>query len=409
MKKSLFFAFFVCAVLALVGCEQQNDPNKLTGITVTPSELSMVPGDGARLKVTAVPTTATLDETVVITWESSDTTVATVTDKGAVTAVGYGKANITATYGEYKAICSVWVKTYFESLVFTQAIVWDIDTTGCPIDTITASDSTEYVCYLANAELWLCADGFYVNESGYLDGGELASYIAVKAPMYYAPADLNPEIGHGTKFCLGEWALAELPEDSIEAQVGAPGQLNEEEYMAYMDMAVQYYNAGDMNMFYTALLYAGADPRTGSTSITGATMNTMQFQVTESNPEGGYYSSYIPDGIVTEGLLSLNAEGISPFMCGMDYNYLKFREFENTVYWWGCNWLENEDGTQLSWGDEKIMHWGEEVVYQLGELPTAEAARKLEPIHAPIMKIDYPEVAERIENQLKQRNTLVKK
>ena len=408
MKKSLFTALVAIVALVFVGCET-NDPNKLTGIALAPAELSMIPGEEFRLSVTPTPSTATLDATVAVVWESSDTTVAVVNDKGLVTAVGYGKANVTATYGEFKGVCAVWVKTYYENLSFTNAIVWDIDTTGCLIDTITASDSTEYVCYLANAELWLCADGFYINESGYLDGGEYASYIAVKAPMYYAPANLNPEIGHGTQFCLGEWKLAELPEDSIEAQVGAPGQLNEEEYMAYMDMAVQYYNAGDFNMFYTALLYAGADPRTGSTSITGATMNTMQFKVTESNPDGGYYSSYIPDGIVTEGLLSLNAEGVSPFMCGMDYNYLKFREFENTVYWWGCNWLENEDGTQFSWGDEKIMHWGEEVVYQLGELPTAEAARKLEPIHAPIMKIDYPEVAERIENQLKEYNTLVKK
>ena len=95
-------------------------------------------------------------------------------------------------------------------------------------------------------------------------------------------------------------------------------------------------------------------------------------------------------------------------MMGMDYNYLKFREIANTEdYAWGCNWIFNEDGT-ISWGDNGVMHWGQEVVYQLGELPTAEAP-KMEALHAPVIKIDYPEVAKRIENQLKERNTLMKK
>ena len=92
----------------------------------------------------------------------------------------------------------------------------------------------------------------------------------------------------------------------------------------------------------------------------------------------------------------------------MDYNYLKFREIPvDDTYTWGCNWLFAEDGS-ISWGDEKVMHWGQEVVYQYGELPTAESP-KMEPLYVPVIKIDYPEVAKRIENQLKEYNTLVKK
>ena len=92
----------------------------------------------------------------------------------------------------------------------------------------------------------------------------------------------------------------------------------------------------------------------------------------------------------------------------MEYNQFEFLPFANDeTYTWGCNWLFNEDGT-LSWGDEMVMHWGEKITYQLGELPTAETM-KMEPLYAPVMTIDYPEIAERIEKQLKQRNTLVKK
>ena len=412
MKKSLFSALIAIVALVFVGCEPQNDPNKLTGISVAPAELAMVPGDEFRLSVSPTPSTATLDATVAVVWESSDTTVAVVNDKGVVTAVGYGKANVTATYGEFKGVCAVWVKTYYENLSFTNAIVWSVDTTafGGEVHEITTSDGSEtFNCYLAMAELWLCADGFYINESGYLDGSELASYITVYAPMWYGTKYLNPEKG-GVQFSLGDWKLENLPADSVNAHIGTPGTLNEEAYMTYMDYALQYYNAGDGQMFSTYLALIGGYvnyPAGWPVAIQGATMTTLEYTVDESG-EGGYSYSYIPDGIVTEGQWSLNGDGVSAFMMGMDYNYLKFREIAyNETYTWGCNWLFAEDGS-ISWGDEKVMHWGQEVVYQYGELPTAESP-KMEPLHAPVMKIDHPEIAERIEKQLKQRNTLVKK
>jgi hypothetical protein len=177
-----------------------------------------------------------------------------------------------------------------------------------------------------------------------------------------------------------------------------------------MNMALDSYNKADYQMFNTYLALIGGYvnyPAGWPVAIQGATMTTLEYTVDESG-EGGYSYSYMPDGIVTEGQWSLNSNGVSAFMTGMDYNYLKFREIPyNETYTWGCNWLFAEDGS-ISWGDEYVMHWGQEVVYQYGELPTAESP-KMEPLHAPVIKIDYPEVAKRIENQLKEYNTLVKK
>jgi hypothetical protein len=386
------------------------DPNVLTGVAVTPAEVSMVPGDEVRLTVTPVPATAVLNDTVSVTWVSSDTSVVVVNDMGTITAVGYGKANVTATCGEFTGVCAVWVKTYYENLTFTNAFIMNIDTTtfGDEVHEITTSDGSEtFNCYLGMAELWLFSDGFYINESGHLDGGQYASYIRVYAPMWYGTQYLNPEKG-GVKFSLGTWKLENLPADSVNAHIGTPGTLNEEAYMAYMDAALQYYNAGDGQMFQTYLGLIGGYvkyPAGWPVAIQGPTMTTMEYIVDESG-EGGYTYSYIPDGIVTEGQWSLNGDGVSAFMMGMDYNYLKFREIANNAdYIWGCNWLFNEDGSEIAWGDEGVMHWGEEVVYQLGELPTAEAP-KMEPLHAPVMKIDYPEIAERIEKQLKENAAL---
>lgn len=74
-------------------------------ITLNKTQLSLVKGATETLTATVLPTTAT-DKAV--TWESSDTAVATVKD-GIVTAVAAGNATITATAGGKTAICAVTV------------------------------------------------------------------------------------------------------------------------------------------------------------------------------------------------------------------------------------------------------------------------------------------------------------
>ena len=60
-------------------------------------------GDTAQITATTVPAGGT------VTWESSDTSVATVDQTGLVTSVGYGSAVITATSGSASASCSITV------------------------------------------------------------------------------------------------------------------------------------------------------------------------------------------------------------------------------------------------------------------------------------------------------------
>ena len=74
-------------------------------ITLNKTQLSLVKGATETLTATVLPTTAT-DKAV--TWESSDTAVATVKD-GIVTAVAAGNATITAKAGEKTATCAVTV------------------------------------------------------------------------------------------------------------------------------------------------------------------------------------------------------------------------------------------------------------------------------------------------------------
>ncbi|MDE6479120.1 MAG: Ig-like domain-containing protein, partial [Muribaculaceae bacterium] len=79
----------------------------VTGITLSKTELSMTEGDSANLTATIAPENAT-DKSV--TWTSSDASIATVSDKGVVTAVKAGTATITATSANGKtATCKVTV------------------------------------------------------------------------------------------------------------------------------------------------------------------------------------------------------------------------------------------------------------------------------------------------------------
>ncbi len=80
----------------------------VTGVSVTPSSLTLEPGDTAQLAANVKPANA-YDKTV--TWKSDDKTVATVTNKGVVKAVAEGTAKITVTTadGGFTAKCSVTV------------------------------------------------------------------------------------------------------------------------------------------------------------------------------------------------------------------------------------------------------------------------------------------------------------
>lgn len=78
----------------------------LTGIQMTPAEVKIQQNETTQLNVSAVPAGAPLPA---VTYSSSNTNVATVTDKGLVTGVDLGIATITATAGNYVATCKVQV------------------------------------------------------------------------------------------------------------------------------------------------------------------------------------------------------------------------------------------------------------------------------------------------------------
>ncbi len=113
--KTKIFSLIACSALFIWGCSEGSHteepvipkPIAVTGITLSNSSITLIEGDSQTLQATVAPSDAT-DKRV--TWSSSNSSVATVSESGTVTAVKEGTAEVTATAGGKSAKCTVTVK-----------------------------------------------------------------------------------------------------------------------------------------------------------------------------------------------------------------------------------------------------------------------------------------------------------
>ena len=126
-------------------------------VEVTPSEATVDGGTTLQLKASVIP------EDAVVTWNSSNTSKATVSNKGVVTPVAAGSATITAsvTVGgtTYKDVCNVTVPSYTiakaaatngsfstspssSAIAGTEVTVSATPSDGYVVDTITVVETT---------------------------------------------------------------------------------------------------------------------------------------------------------------------------------------------------------------------------------------------------------------------------
>lgn len=391
MKKSILGVLVLGLSVVLTACGGttpggEQPEGGVTGIAITPHEVTLDEGGSIRLSYTLTPSGAS----GAVVWATSDSTIATVTTAGYVEALGTGEVKISATCGSVSDTCTVTIKTYMENLQFTGAVVWGVDTLGVDggqVHEIESSDGTKYRVYSALATLYVMSDGFYVNNSGYIDGGEKGAIITLKAPMYYGSAYLNG--GRGVVFSLGQWGVMDAEEGAHH--VATPGSVDEAAYVKTMQGFVDAYNSGSSTSAYV---------QAAAKAFSGTMLRIYEYTVDETTGEGGYSYSYIPDGIITEGLISTNQNyDASEYMMGLDYSVFVDKPIAtDATYTWGLNLLFSADGSQISLGDNQL-HYGNTITHQYGELP-AEAVKGLTPCYAPVLTIDYPEVAARLQKQL---------
>ena len=85
------------------------DPVSVTGITVNPSTATLILNKTLQLNYVITPSNADVQT---VTWSSDNTSVATVSSSGLITAISEGKAEITVTTndGSYTASCTITVQ-----------------------------------------------------------------------------------------------------------------------------------------------------------------------------------------------------------------------------------------------------------------------------------------------------------
>ena len=101
---------------AVANVESDTSATPLTGITLDQQSKEMTVGETVQLKATITPSDTTDDKT--ITWKTSKSAIATVDDKGLVTAAGEGSCKIYAYAGGYRATFEVTTKKEDESKDF---------------------------------------------------------------------------------------------------------------------------------------------------------------------------------------------------------------------------------------------------------------------------------------------------
>jgi len=184
MKKSLFFAMsLLVAAVTFVSCgkEKKDEPTSDVTITFTTTELSLAPGDEQRLQYTVTPA----GTSVTLTWESNNTSVATVSQSGIVTAVADGEATITASYKDAKATCKVTVSS---EAVYDNFAVSDWGLFGKEFVEIEGTDTVlsltigDVNCHLATIKLYIWCEGLVYGDgfsgAGYfINAGDVPVYV----------------------------------------------------------------------------------------------------------------------------------------------------------------------------------------------------------------------------------------
>ncbi len=164
MKK--LFYFFLAAI-ALVACNNGTEGDgTIQNVTINKAVLELVEGGQQRLSLTVTPEDAEYSAT----WSSENELVASVSNKGVVTANTIGETTITVAIDgtDLKATCQVVVKSLLDATVFDQLILYN--TSDKQQITITNNAGEDTTVYTMMAKFMMLPSTMYVDGEGYLAG-----------------------------------------------------------------------------------------------------------------------------------------------------------------------------------------------------------------------------------------------
>ena len=310
-------------------------------------------------------------------WESSDTTIATVSPEGIVTAHKKGESTITARYDTLSACCRVRVSGWLDRLAFTGAYVGLYDTIGygTVLDTIQARDGATYYVKPVKAFVALFSSGFYIDENGEMclsPDLEYGGMITALSTIYWAPQWAN--FGFSSLFVLGEWNILDV--ETFALQTIPTGKTNSH-FIPSMQGYLSNLAIGDTASALSSLNMAD------SLGCEGAVMRRYSYHTTQKGYErDGFYADEMPQLFFTEGFLNLvnpRLVNLRPPMCGIGSHHLvakpllEQRVDAENYYHYGCFWHYDTATGIYSWNDEQV-HWGEPYTYDYST-PAAAPSR----------------------------------
>ena len=320
---------------------------------INPDSLVIEVGDTCHLTVNLYPKNLIYHNEDFV-WESSDTTVATVSPEGIVTTHGKGEATITAQYDTLCAYCHVRVRRWIEELSFTGAYFGAIGNYDFDVyDTIRTSYGV-YRAKLVPVYVVLCTSGLYFQYHGELTGVKDGGLVEFIAPMYYDP--------YGGYFIEGEWNVFDM--DTVLARTIPTGKANAN-FIPNMKGYLANLLIGDTASARSYLTAAD------SLGCEGAVMRRYTYHTMQEGYESdGYYVSEMPLLFFTEGSIDVTWVYSMPsiFMNGIASHHLvakpllEQRVDAENYYHYGCNWHYDTTTGIYSWNDEQV-HWGEPYTY----------------------------------------------
>ena len=205
-----------------VTCKVTVLPVELNSISITEQNIILNKGENETLTVTYNPENTTDDKTV--TWSSNNEDAVTVSKDGVITAVGAGKATITAQVGDKKATTEVEVKVPLESITLNEtekqlnkgdnlqlAVTYNPeDTTADKTVTWTSTDDTVARVNENGNVTALKAGTAYIKAK--VEDKEVSCKIDVVVPL--TGIDLNKDVAEILKGQTEKLTVTLVPEDT---------------------------------------------------------------------------------------------------------------------------------------------------------------------------------------------------
>ena len=364
-KHSTGFVSFACKSLYSVLCTLSlclllsscgDNKGGVTALHMSWTDLTLAPEESVRLYCKAEPE----GTPVQLTWTSDNPDVASVDNIGYVTGHKAGKAIITASVDDKKAICTVIVESsYLATLEFTgAAMVGEPDTAyfGRPVIEGTMGGKTVYV-YLSMANFLIFSDGLYLNEDGELDGSLLqGAVISVSVPMLYGPRELNGGKSVGSIF--NNLYTVDGSKAVDERGYAQPGRIDEKRYISALKKYCEGSNEHNKDKMFAALDSAAK-------AITGATLSLAIYRTRdEGYPSDGFVIQSLPEAMVLDGSFMFKQNGVNAFTFGLEKFEMTIRPLEKAQGYYYGSALDYDPAKGLYYLADEQVHYQPDIHYK---------------------------------------------